>query len=139
MRARASAGELARKVAFFPEGFAVLAQGSIGVAALRAVLRAVSGRRYAASVSQVTGLAAAPRSCTIAGVRLLPAGRLGPAGALLLVREPVAMADRAGLIWDGRLRLTGADAPDRSDLPFAVRRTLPVSQGAVFEPPTPAT
>jgi tRNA(Ile)-lysidine synthase len=139
VRVRATAGELASKVAFFPEGFAVLAPGPIGVAALRAVLRTIAGRRYAASVSQVAGLAAAPRACTIAGVRLLAAGRLGPAGALLVVREPAAMAGRVGQMWDARLRMTDADAPDRPDLPFAVRRTLPVSQAVVFEPPTPAT
>lgn len=122
-RARATAEELARKVAFFPEFYAILAPGPISVPALQAVLRVVGGRRYAPSASQVAHIAAAPHACTIAGARLLPAGRLGPEGAVLVVRELAALSP---------------GVPSRSDLPFAVRRTLP-SPTAPFEPATPAT
>ena len=138
-RAGAAADELAGKVAFFPEGYAVLAPRPISVPALQAVLRVVNGRPYAPSASQVTDIAAAPRPCTVAGVRLMPAGRRGPAGALLVVRESAAMLECAGQIWDGRFRMAGADAAIWPGLPFAVRRTLPVSRAVIFEPATPAT
>lgn len=75
----------------------------------------------------------------MAGVRLLPAGRLGP--GLLLVREAVAIAPpcpaRALTVWDGRFQVQrdiegaeigawGTEAPrDRGGLPAAVLRTLP--------------
>lgn len=124
VRARATADELAAKVAFFPEGFAVLAPGPISVAALRAVLLVIGGRRYAPSATQLTQIAAAPRPCTIACVRLLPAGRLGPAGAMLVVRERAAEPS-------GEL--------SRPGLPFAVRRTISAHRDGVFVPPTPAT
>ena len=48
-------------------------------------------------------LAAAPRPATLAGARLLRAGRLGP--GLLVVREAAAMAPpvrKPGVVWDGR-------------------------------------
>lgn len=139
IRAGAIADELARKVAFFPEGYAVLAPGPISVAALRAVLRVISGRQYAPSASRILHIAAAPRPCTIAGVRLMPAGRHGSIGALLVVREPAAMLDCVGQIWDGRFRMICIAQPLWAGLPFAVRRTLPLSRGAVFEPANPAT
>jgi tRNA(Ile)-lysidine synthase len=98
-------------------------------------------------------LAAAPRPATLGGVRLLPAGRLGPAGALLLVREAAAMAAPvpADAVWDGRFRLLGA-APVGSTLgglgsdavavrgrrlPDAVARSLPALRiaGKLFAVP----
>ena len=120
-RARATAEELAAKVAFHPEGFAIMASGPIGVPALQAVLRVIGGRGYAVSASRVTSLANDPRPATIGGVRLLPAGRLGPAGSLLAVRELATISEAASV---------------RRDLPFAVRRAL---QSAAFEPAAPAT
>jgi tRNA(Ile)-lysidine synthase len=110
---------------------------------LAAVLRTVSGRRYPAA--GVAGLAADPRPSTLAGVRILPAGRLGP--GWLLVREAAAMAGAEaampGAVWDGRFRV--AAAPERSDisalgddaavlgrrsgLPSAALRTLPAIRG----------
>ena len=61
----------------------------------------------------------------LAGVRLLPAGRLGP--GLLAVREPAAMAPpvpaRAGAVWDGRFRLGDAGGcPAERDARRAGRR-----------------
>ncbi len=81
------------------------------------------------------------RSATIAGVRILPAGRLGE--GWLVVREEAALADPApavpGLLWDGRFRLVcappettigalGSDAARLRHLspwPAAVLRVLP--------------
>ena len=64
--------------------------------------------------SRTAGRQAAPRAATLAGVRILPAGRLRP-GAWLLVREAAAMAPpvpaRAGVRWDGRFRLAAAPPP----------------------------
>ena len=109
--AQAIAYELAAKVTMFPDGYAVLAPGPISGPALRALLRVIGRTRYAPSAAQVALIAASPRSCTIAGVRLLPAGRLGPPGAWLLVRE-AAVPDASILSgWQARL-------------PHAVRRTL---------------
>ena len=106
--------------------------------------RQLPERRFRRPRRSVAALAAAPRPATLAGVRLLPAGRLGP--GLLAVREPAAMAPpvpaRPGAVWDGRFRLgdaavvppgatlgaLGADAARLrrfSSLPAAVLRTLP--------------
>jgi len=80
----------------------------------------------------------------VAGVRILPAGRLG--NGMLLMREEASIGPavpvRCGAVWDGRFRLTamkgiptgawvgklGDDTIDfrwGSDLPSAVLRTLP--------------
>ena len=135
---------LARQVRFHPEGFAVLAPGPLPPAALAALVQTIGGAAYPPSQRRVAPLAAAPRPATIAGVRLLPAGRLG--AGLLAVREAAAMAApviAAGdACWDGRFRLWhGAPAAPglhlgalglaaggvrrRSDLPAAVLQTLP--------------
>ncbi len=133
------AAELASRVTLFPGGFALLSPGPVAADALAAVLRMVSGRRY--PVSRVADLAAEPRAATLAGARLIPAGRLGP--GWLVVREEAAMAGAcaavAGAVWDGRFRVgaapadrcLGALAQDaaklrrRSAWPAAVLRTLP--------------
>jgi tRNA(Ile)-lysidine synthase len=112
--------------------------------ALAALLQAIAGASYPPPAASVASLAAAPRPATLAGVRLLPAGRLGP--GLLVVREAAAMAPpiaaRPDALWDGRFRLMaearppsgamlgalGADAArlrKTSDLPAAVLQTLP--------------
>ena len=85
--------------------------------------------------------AAAPCAATLGGVRLLPAGRLGP--GWLLAREAAAMAPpvaaAAGAVWDGRFRVLGDGDPTltlgalgadagrgaRDGLPAAARATLP--------------
>ncbi len=140
----AVAAELAGTVALYPEGFAWLPGGPLTSMALATVIQAVSGADYPPPGKAVAPLAAAPRAATLAGVRLLPAGRLGP--GLLLAREAAAMAApvpaRRGAVWDRRFRVAGAapwpegamlgplgeDAARfrrNSRLPAAVLRTLP--------------
>lgn len=137
-RERGDAVSLAEQVRLYPEGFAVLT-GPLSPSALAALLGLVSGATRPPSESRVLALAANPRPATMAGVRLLPAGRLGP--GLLLVREAVAIAPpcpaRALTVWDGRFQVQrdiegaeigawGTEAPrDRGGLPAAVLRTLP--------------
>ena len=135
---------LAGRAVIRPEGFAVLSPGAIDRAALAALIQMVAGAAYPPSTEAVAQLAAAPHPATLAGVRLMPAGRLG--GGLLLVREAAAMECEVhavpGAIWDGRFRLAahaapwadatigalGADAARLrrfSPLPAAVLQTLP--------------
>ncbi|MBN8893177.1 MAG: tRNA lysidine(34) synthetase TilS [Rhodospirillales bacterium 70-18] len=141
-----AAGELAARARLHPEGFAVLTPGPIGATALGALLRMLGGQAHAPSPRQLAVLAANPRPATLAGVYLLPAGRTGPPGALLLVREPAALAApvaaQPGARWDGRFALAadatppasamlgalGRDAArfaDRRHWPAAVLRALP--------------
>ncbi len=105
---------LALRAAIHPEGYAVLLPGPIVPAALRALLRLIGGGEY--PLSGLDALAAAPRPATIGGVRLLPAGRCGPPGALLVVREAAAcgpdIVAAPGAIWDRRFRLVGTLSAD---------------------------
>ena len=137
-------GGLARRAAIWPEGFALLSPGRISVAALRALVRTIGGAGYPSSHTQISQLAARPEPATVAGVRILPAGRLGD--GMLIVREEAAIGAAApacdGAIWDGRFRqiargavpsgtligkLGGDAARFRgcSNLPSAVLRTMP--------------
>jgi tRNA(Ile)-lysidine synthase len=137
------AAELAARVTLYPQGYALLSPGPIAPEALASLLATLSGAERPPSMKQVAPLAAAPRPATLAGVQLLPAGRLGD--GFLLVREAAAMAPpipaMVGKLWDGRFRLRslpagsegltlgawGAEAPrDRQNLPAAVQRSLPV-------------
>ena len=136
--------ELAQRAAIRPEGFALLSPGRISVAAFRALVRTIGGARYPPSDTQISELAARPEPATVAGVRILPAGRLGD--GMLIVREEAAIGAAVpachGAIWDGRFRQIahgdvpsgtsigklGADAArfrGCSNLPSAVLRTLP--------------
>lgn len=138
------AAALAERVSLRPEGFAVLIEGPLEPRALAALLQTIAGAPYPPPTNSVASLAADPRPATLAGVRLLPAGRLGP--GLLLAREAAAMtppvAALPGAVWDGRFRLSlsarvpqgatfgalDADAAHlrrASGLPSAVLRTLP--------------
>lgn len=138
------AAELSRRVTIRPEGFALLSAGRISSAAMARLVRTISGMPYPASVLQISELAAEPRPATVAGVRIMPAGRLG--AGFLIVREEAAIMEpveaRPNTIWDNRFRLTGHSQMDRgghvgklgsdaaklrrgSDLPSAVLRTLP--------------
>jgi tRNA(Ile)-lysidine synthase len=140
----ATARELAGRAIVRPEGFALLSPGRISVEALAALIQTIAGAAYAPGPSQLSDLAARPSPATIAGVRLLPAGRFG--NGLLLVREEAATAPptaaSADVLWDGRFRLItertpppgtfvgklGSDAARfrrQSSLPSAVLRTLP--------------
>jgi len=142
-RHAAAADCLAEHVAFYPQGFALVLSG-IEARALAAVIQAIGGAPFPPPTASVSALAAAPRPATLAGVRLLPAGRLGQ--GFLVVREAAAMAPpvpaRHGAIWDGRFRLLaeaslpagatlgalGTDAArlrGASDLPAAVLQTMP--------------
>jgi tRNA(Ile)-lysidine synthase len=101
------AAELAARAAIFPEGFALLTPGQISAPALGALIRALSGARYGPFGPGLARLAAEPRPAVLGGIRLFPAGRLGP--GLLLVREQAAIAPPIpamdGAVWDGRFRL----------------------------------
>ena len=148
-----AAAELARRVTIHPEGFALLSPGRINTLALGCLLRTIGGQPYAPSPGQITLLAASPGPATVAGVRIIAAGRGGD--GLLFVREEAAVMDpvaaRPGTLWDNRFRLVadkdmpedaqigklGADAARfrrASSLPSAVLRTLPaIRRGKVLE------
>jgi len=139
-----TAAELARRVSIRPEGFALLSPGRIGAAALRSVIRTIGGAAYPPSPARISDLAARPRPATVAGVRIMAAGRLSD--GWLLVREEAAIADPipalSDTVWDHRFRLMarktlpngasiGKLGPDAtrfragSPLPSTVLRTLP--------------
>ncbi len=157
-RERAVAVELARRVAFYAEGYALSAGDSLSPPALAALLRTVGGAAHAPAAAQVAALAAHPRPATLGGVRLLPAGRRGP--GFLFCREEKAVAPPQpavpGAVWDGRfaLRLSACPPPAAEigalgaapelrhlpaarALPAAVRRTLPAIRcaGRLFAVP----
>ncbi len=162
------AGELALTTTLRPEGFALLPPGLIPPRALAALMRTIGGASYPPAMRGVTALVQDPRPATLAGTRLMPAGRLGP--GWLLLRE----AARAGppvpavpdAVWDRRFRLRGpaADLPPGltigalgrdaarrgGGLPAAVRAVMPTLRDAggdpippmgalSFEPVAPAT
>ncbi len=104
----ARAAELARRVRFYPEGYAILSPGPIDAATLAALLRTLAGAKHAPPLRQVEPLAAAPGPATLAGVRIMPARRAGT--GWLLLRESAAMAAevaaRPEAMWDGRFTLS---------------------------------
>jgi tRNA(Ile)-lysidine synthase len=142
----AQAAELAAHVSLRPEGFALL-RAPVSAAALAALVQMVGGSAYPPPPEAVARLARVHReggAATLAGVRLLPAGRLGLGH--LLVREAAACAPPMPLppsaLWDGRFRLAaglpglpegrvGALGPaaarlrGHTALPAAVLRSLP--------------
>jgi tRNA(Ile)-lysidine synthase len=142
------AAELAARATLFPEGHAILLPGPISADGLAALIRALSGSPYAPRGAALRRLAAqlsgpGSHAATLGGIRLMPAGRLGP--GTLLVREPSAMQAPIeaanGTEWDRRFTLAvegslpagtmigalGEDAVGlpRHDLPHAVLCTLP--------------
>jgi tRNA(Ile)-lysidine synthase len=139
-----TAAELAARAAIRPEGYALLSPGRISEAALSSLLRTISGAAYPPALSQIADLAAEPGAGTVAGVRIMPAGRLG--SGWLVLREEAAVAApipaTPGAVWDNRFRLIiergspdgatigklGDDAARfrrLSDLPSVILRTLP--------------
>ncbi len=141
---RAVAEELASRATIRPEGFAILSPGPLSVAAFAALVQAIGGRDYPGRSERLAALARAPRPATVAGIRLMPAGRLGD--GLLMVREYAAIGAPVspvqGAVWDGRFRIVrgdgltdsmvvdalGDDAArfrNVSGLPASVLRTLP--------------
>ncbi len=145
-RKQDNAAALAAGVVLRPEGFALLPPALLPAGALAALVRSVGGNRYPPSRTAVDRLLRCPRPATLAGTRLMPAGRLGP--GWLLLREADAIGDPVdavdGARWDGRFVLDAAGAcvpPDtriealgaeaalfrrRSTLPASVLSTLPV-------------
>jgi len=142
-RELAVADELAEHVSLRPEGFALLG-GPLSAAALAALVQTIAGAPFPSATQSMARLAAALTPATLAGVRLLRAGRLG--AEWLMVREASAMAAPVaaapGAVWDGRFRLVAAaNVPEDatlgavgddaarlrrvSPLPAAVLRTLP--------------
>jgi tRNA(Ile)-lysidine synthase len=137
----AVAAELAEHASLMPAGYVVL-DGQVSAGALAALIQMISGAVYPPATRSVARLAVMMKPATLAGVRLMRAGRLG--GDWLLVRETpaVAIPAVAGALWDGRFRLVahaglppgsmlgalGDDAAQLrrlSRLPAAVLRTLP--------------
>lgn len=139
----AVATELAARASIRPEGFALL-DSPVSAGALMALMQAVSGADYPPPTRSVRRLAASMEPATLAGIRLMRAGRLG--FGWLLVREASAAGAAVpavpGVVWDGRFRLiAGAALPAGamlgalgdeaahlrhfSALPAAVLRTLP--------------
>jgi len=133
-REAASAAILARRAAIHPEGYALLSPGPIDPAALAALIQTIAGAPFPPATASVAALAAEPHPATLAGVRLMPAGRLGD--GLLLVREAAAMgppaAVRPGAIWDGRFRLAGGTAWNAAgDAGMATPHGMTTSHGMV--------
>jgi len=145
---------LAGQANLFPEGYAILTPGPIASAPLASLIRMLGGAPYPPSRRAVLRLAEAlasgPVSATLGGVRLMPAGRLGP--GTLLAREAEAVQPPVpatpGILWDGRFKLAkepGAELPAGmtigalgneskkfrrlSALPAAVLCTLPALRG----------
>jgi len=133
---------LARHAQIRPEGFAVLDAGSAPPSALGALIRSLGGGIYPPRQDRLAALAAELRPATLGGVRIAPAGRLGP--GWLLAREPAACAPPVpatqGARWDGRFTLLAEPGPGRSfgalgvdaekfrrynELPAAVLRSMP--------------
>lgn len=113
---RALAAFLAAHVTIRPEGFALIPSSAMPPAALAAVVQTISGAPYPPKTDSVAPLAASPHPATLAGVRLLVAGRLGlPGQGLLAIREEQAIGCPvdavADAVWDGRFRLAGSVTP----------------------------
>ncbi len=139
-----TAAELAARAEIRPEGYALLSPGRISEAALASLLQIIGGAAYPPALAQLSDIAAKPGPATLAGVRIMAAGRLGE--GWLAVREESAIAGpipaAPGAVWDNRFRLDvqrgsvdgatigklGDDAArfrSLSKLPSAVLRTLP--------------
>jgi tRNA(Ile)-lysidine synthase len=160
-----AASFLAARAQLFPEGYAVLDAESAPPAALAAVIRTIGGGLYPPRRAAVRRLAAGLRPATLGGVRILPAGRLGP--GWLLAREPAACAAPVEAAcharWDDRFTLVeevpeglslgalgddSARVPPFNGLPRLILRALPALRGeggglrfpapARFEPRLPA-
>ena len=128
-----------------PGGICAAVPGQDRRPALRSLSRRSGAELYPPAPGQLAGLAADMKPATVAGVRILPAGRFGD--GMLIVREEAAIAApfqaANGAIWDRRFRVIardgvphaatigklGDDAAQfrrRSPLPSVILRTLPV-------------
>ena len=156
-RDAASAAFLARHVRFREEGFALVDAAEVPPRILGALIRTVSGGRYAPGRDALRSIASPLRPATLGGVRIARApARIG--ARFTLSREAAAMAPPVaagpGAVWDGRFRLRhevsvpegvvlralGADAARarrEARWPAAILRTLPVlstPDGAILDP-----
>lgn len=133
------AAELAGTARLHPEGFAHVG-ATLSAAALSSLIWTLSGSRHPPPPAAAARLAAGLRPGTLHGVRIAPAGRMGP--GWLLGREAAAMAPPAPAAdgWDGRFRLMAPAPPGTtlgalgndaarlrgcSPLPSFLLRTLP--------------
>ncbi|MDE1896585.1 MAG: tRNA lysidine(34) synthetase TilS [Rhodospirillales bacterium] len=156
---------LARHARLYPEGYAVLDAAAAPPAALSALLRTIGGRAFSPRQEAVHRIAACLRPATLGGVRIAPAGRLGP--GWLLAREPAACAPpvpaASHAFWDERFVLSepqsmvsfgalghnAAKFRGFGGLPSLVLRGMPALRDArggvmfpapaLFCPPMPAT
>ena len=123
---------LARSAELRPEGYALLPPELLPSPALAALIRLIGGASHRPPSASIERLLQRPHPCTLAGTRLLPAGRLGP--GWLLVREAAALAGpvaaRPGVVWDNRYRLLA-----EADLPEG----LEVGTLGLARPPVPAS
>jgi tRNA(Ile)-lysidine synthase len=138
------ASELAACATIYPAGFAHLTPTLPSPATLAALIQALGGHDYPPDRAAVARLAANPTPASLAGMRLVRAGRLGP--GWLLIREAAAIQPpipaAPGMSWDRRIRISpnaelppgatigalGADAARfrrATTLPSAVLATLP--------------
>lgn len=148
MRQRDDASALATSSSLRPEGFALLPPELPPASAMAALIRTIGGGAYRPQSRAIEALLRQPHAITLAGTRLMAAGRLGP--GWLLLREAASIGpDRGaahGVVWDGRYRLDAGRAATtrladvlvsalgmghelsqaRSGLPAAVLATLPV-------------
>lgn len=149
VRDREQADLLAARATLRPEGFAVLPPALVPARALSSLIRTVGGAAYPPMPDSVAALIRNPRPATLAGARLMPAGRLGPGWILLReaaqMQAPVAAVP--GALWDGRFRLyaepdafppdtligalgaDGAGERSRTGLPAAVLAVMPALRG----------
>lgn len=108
----AIADALAERVAFLPQGFALLTPGPADPGLLAALIRALSGADFPPRGRALARLAADPRGC-LGGLRFMPAGRLGP--STLVVREAACVQPPrqavTGAVWDRRFRLQSEPVP----------------------------
>lgn len=135
--------DLGSFVRVYPQGWALCQANSLPAEALSALIAMLSGASRQLPASSVAEHAACLRASTLGGVRIVPAGRIGP--GWLLLREEAAMAPpvaaRPGTLWDGRFRVRpnadispgcwigacgDAARRDRRGLPSVILRTLPV-------------
>ena len=151
---RETATHLGQTLRIHPAGYALLPPEPPPPAALAALLRALTGAPYPPPAAAIAAWCARPRPATLAGIRILRAGRLAP-GDWLLVREAAAMEPdrlcRPGVTWDNRHRVLAAPAgltigplgPQAatlrhlSPLPAAILQTLPALRcaGRLFAVP----
>lgn len=113
------AATLAERACIFPQGYATLTAGPMDTESLAALIRMLAGAPYTPARDAITRLAAGGMRGTLGGVRLMPAGRLGP--GTLLVREAAAVQQaipaQHGCVWDRRFKL---------DWPFPLPETATV-------------